>query len=126
MNSSQPPISSRLCRASAIVPPTKCRNRSTHRCWHLSHGILYDHCWLEKSFGRLSAGIMRDRMAATACGLNRSSMSSRAARLRGEGRSHEPPCLTALADGLTNDGGMTDYLLLLLRHQPGDDPLPTK
>jgi hypothetical protein len=37
-----------------------------------------------------------------------------AVRRRGEGRSPEPPCLTALTHGLTNDGGMTDYLLLFL------------
>ena len=43
----------------------------------------------------------------------RGGMLLRAARRRGEGQSPEPPCPTALTDGLTNDGGMTDYLLLL-------------
>jgi hypothetical protein len=72
-----------------------------------------------KIVGRLSAGIMRDRIAATASVLNRSSMWSRAGRRRGEGRSPELPCLTALTDGLTNDGGMTDYLLLFFKAPAG-------
>ena len=86
---------------------------------HLARHPL-DHCWLEnRRPTERWAGIMRDRMAATASVLNRSSMSSRAARQRGEGepRTALPP--TALTDGATNDGGMTDYLLLFFKAPAG-------
>jgi pimeloyl-ACP methyl ester carboxylesterase len=44
-SSSQRHTSSPNCRASATMPSTKCRNRSTHYCWRTSHAVLDDHVW---------------------------------------------------------------------------------
>jgi hypothetical protein len=98
------------CRANKFMEPSTAegrtsRIRSTHRFGHSrTASCLIIAGW--EIVGWLSAGIMRHRMAATASVLNWSGMSSRATRRRGEGRSPEPSCLTALTDGFTNDGGM--------------------
>jgi hypothetical protein len=98
VNSSQPHYQFEALPGVSHYAADKCRNRLTHRCWHISHGNLLSRRPAERRHTARQDGSDGKRVEPV-------SMSSRAARRRGEGRSPEPPCLT-------NDGGMTDYLLL--------------